>query len=787
MSTFFLFSSGMPGGMAWLVDVTVQATVVLLAAWALASLPPGLSAARRHAVLLTALLAIPVLMVMGWLAPGWLWMREAPVQMAPVARTSPASSDYRTVVSASQPGTAAQVPEKANAGAAATRSASASPSQSGRGEFAWASTLMILWLGGVLVGLAGVCHAGWRLRRLRRHCTVPVPPHVQAVFDEELARTLSHGSRRHHVILCCSEEPVMPMTWGWRRQWMLLPSQAEAWSADRLRLVCRHELAHVQRGDTRTAPLAFASALLLWFHPLAWLILRAAARNREAACDDLVLARSGAPHGPAYADALLRTVVELGTSPRPSFWAPALGVAMASARSRQLQSRLRDILDEGRPREPVTRRLRWARITAALAALPLLGGLSACREKEAPASGKPAAASTPAAPGNGKAYTYLLTDQQWKHLTSSFDGPRKSPAPVDPFSKGAPPAAVPADPSQRAELDLARTALHIRSVLLEWGVKFAPPEGTEPVSLKDSRTLVAWADEANQARLSEVLARHAEAQMIEISGRVFTAPMSPEIIASLGVNVPPDHQGILRSVLSEAEGLQLLQQMSQKKGFDLMSAPVLHTTSGQRSTVEVVREIIYPTEFDPAHIPAPTADAAKKPAASPAPASSPDANPAAGPAPVKPAGSEHLHVPVIPTTPTAFEMRPVGVRMEFDAFLASQDTIRLQLAPEVTWLEGFTNYGLPIRTLVPGRNGGVEEVTLSENVIKQPVFFTAKHTASASLKSGQWLLLGGFGLPENVSKPYAPQTKDTGVDALTLPSVMETRKSLFFLIQVRAK
>ena len=68
---------------------------------------------------------------------------------------------------------------------------------------------------------------------------------------------------------------------------------------------------------------------------------------------------------------------------------------------------------------------------------------------------------------------------------------------------------------------------------------------------------------------------------------------------------------------------ELVKKLSQQKGVDLMSAPSVTTKSGQKATVEVVREFIYPTEFDPP----------------------------------KQMGKDQ---PVIPTTPTAFEMRPVG-------------------------------------------------------------------------------------------------------------------------------
>jgi len=47
----------------------------------------------------------------------------------------------------------------------------------------------------------------------------------------------------------------------------------------------------------------------------------------------------------------------------------------------------------------------------------------------------------------------------------------------------------------------------------------------------------------------------------------------------------------------------VIRALNQKKGVDLMSAPSVTTKSGQKATVEVVREFYYPTEFDPPQIP----------------------------------------------------------------------------------------------------------------------------------------------------------------------------------------
>src|SRR5690606_35916149 len=52
------------------------------------------------------------------------------------------------------------------------------------------------------------------------------------------------------------------------------------------------------------------------------------------------------------------------------------------------------------------------------------------------------------------------------------------------------------------------------------------------------------------------------------------------------------------SVLTNPEVSLVIQALSQHGGTDLLSAPRVTTRSGVNAQIQVVREIIYPTEFD---------------------------------------------------------------------------------------------------------------------------------------------------------------------------------------------
>lgn len=177
-------------------------------------------------------------------------------------------------------------------------------------------------------------------------------------------------------------------------------------------------------------------------------------------------------------------------------------------------------------------------------------------------------------------------------------------------------------------------------------------------------------------------------------------------------------------VLTDPQFAVVIRAMSQRKGVDLMSAPSVTTKGGQRATVEVIREFIYPTEFDPPQIPT---------------------NVGGGGGTV--AGGGASSVPVTPTTPTAFEMRPVGVRMEVDPTVGADGyTIDLNLAPEVTEFDGFINYGSPIYSVntTPGAVAFGSRVELTPNVINQPVFSVRKVQTAVTIWDGQTVVLGGL-------------------------------------------
>ena len=196
-------------------------------------------------------------------------------------------------------------------------------------------------------------------------------------------------------------------------------------------------------------------------------------------------------------------------------------------------------------------------------------------------------------------------------------------------------------------------------------------------------------------------------------GQAVTNTSAPSVFGIAGVFTDPQFQVMMRA-------------LNQKKGVDLMSAPSVMARSGNRAKIEVIREFIYPTEYDPPEIP----------------------NTFGGSTTLGGGGiggQTSGGFPVTPATPTAFEVRNTGVTLEVDPVLGADNfTIDLNLAPEVVEFDGFINYGSPIGTTAVNALGVAQQVIITENRIEMPVFNTRKVTTQVTIWDGQTVALGGL-------------------------------------------
>src|SRR5206468_4034409 len=128
----------------------------------------------------------------------------------------------------------------------------------------WTALIFPIWLSGVAAILLLLAVAIVRIMWLHR-VTALVQDERWLGLVEDLSLEL--GLTRH-VRLLQVKGPAMPMTWGIRRPAILLPAEADEWTAERRRDVLLHELAHVKRHDFLIQLIARIACAVYWFHPL---------------------------------------------------------------------------------------------------------------------------------------------------------------------------------------------------------------------------------------------------------------------------------------------------------------------------------------------------------------------------------------------------------------------------------------------------------------------------------------------------------------------------------------
>lgn len=162
-----------------------------------------------------------------------------------------------------------------------------------------------------------------------------------------------------------------------------------------------------------------------------------------------------------------------------------------------------------------------------------------------------------------------------------------------------------------------------------------------------------------------------------------------------------------KPILRSDDFQKLLSRLNQTKAADMLSTPSVTTKSGQRATIQIVREFRYPTEM------------------------AVDSN------------RNNLIVP------TEFETTPLGVTLEVEPYIAPNGTIMCSLNPRVSDFVGFVNYGggFPARpqTRADALSAVLQPSGKTAQVINQPVFETSSTSVSVALQSGETVVLGDLG------------------------------------------
>lgn len=335
----------------------------------------------RHLVWLVTvggLLALPA--VAGWTplrveALAGLRAPEAaaapvPTAQPPAAPAPPVEWTMRTRGAAAPP-----APAPASTPAAATAPAS------------WPGAVSIalaVWLAVALVLVARLVAGLVSVRRIVRDAR----PLEGAGWDDVVCDAADRLGLSDVPRLVTSDRTDVPFATGVRRGAVVLPADADGWTAERRRLVLFHELAHLKRRDLVSHLAARLACAAYWFHPLAWVAARRLRAESERACDDLVLACGARPS--SYASHLL----EILTAARAVSAPPAV---VAMARRGEFEGRMLAILDPGARRRALGR-LPSAALAGGLGAVFLGVAALAPASPKAEARAPRAAVPAPVAP-----------------------------------------------------------------------------------------------------------------------------------------------------------------------------------------------------------------------------------------------------------------------------------------------------------------------------------------------------------------------------------------------------
>ncbi len=228
---------------------------------------------------------------------------------------------------------------------------------------------------------------------------------------------------------------------------------------------------------------------------------------------------------------------------------------------------------------------------------------------------------------------------------------------------------------------------------------------------------------------------------VEVTAYFFTVP------DDFGFVKGQEQPGVAGTYSREV-GEKLVQSLARRRGFELMEkAPVTSAAkAGEKREVKVVRDFIYPTEYEP---------------------------------PVLGKVIDGELQSVTPSTPTAFENKELGVVLGYEGRRAADGRIEFEFDLRRSAFLGFVNYGSPITTKRKGLFGRTVEVQLTENRIEMPVFDVRQVRSRIMVKDGDFIAVGGL-MPNN------PQGTPN-FNAWKGAKKGATGQNFVALIQVRAK
>jgi bla regulator protein BlaR1 len=191
-----------------------------------------------------------------------------------------------------------------------------------------------IWLlGVVLLAIRFLVQNARFSKRIRQRMLIDDP--VSLALLESCRQTMNVP---HRLVLFETHHVRSPALYGLFRPRLLLPENlVTTFSADELRHILLHELAHVKRADMVVNWLMSVLQTLHWFNPVVWFAFNRMRADRETACDALVLSKVEQGQARVYGEAILKLLERFA---RPATAPSLLGILEDKS---QMERRIRMI------------------------------------------------------------------------------------------------------------------------------------------------------------------------------------------------------------------------------------------------------------------------------------------------------------------------------------------------------------------------------------------------------------------------------------------------------------
>lgn len=326
-----------------MIEFVIKVTLLLSLAGSLSFFPRMVSAEVRSIVTLVSFVGVLVLLT------AMLTGRE--VTLWQIQETTPVPSPAQTSLLSQVAQQSLPAPQTAMPGAIAPSTAWFVDSVNA--SIAW----WVFAMGAVLLLLRTVIQT-WRCHRFVR----ALPNVSDHAVITQFAALKSRVQCSRQIELKQQQHSASPFTWGTRHPVLALPMDFTSWTESQQRQALLHELAHIQRYHCVTLTFMQIATSLLWWHPLAWCMLRNYRQDIERVCDDDVISAGAEPRD--YATHLIEVA-------RHNDLAPGLTIPMAAGQA--LKSRISALLAKKQRRSSMTKKMQLTTSLAIMCVAYVLG------------------------------------------------------------------------------------------------------------------------------------------------------------------------------------------------------------------------------------------------------------------------------------------------------------------------------------------------------------------------------------------------------------------------------